>query len=48
MKKERKVVWIKPNSDWNRCPVRLVEKYLNLIPYGGSKGNLYVQSLKKP
>ena len=48
MKKECKVIWIKPNVNWVRCPVRIIEKYLNLISYGGSKGNLYVQSLKKP
>ena len=48
MKKERKVVWIKPNSTWQRCPVRLFDKYVNLLPEGGSKPNLYLQSLKKP
>ena len=48
MKKERKVVWIKPNTNLVRCPVRLVEKYLSLILYGGMKGNLYVQSFKRP
>ena len=48
MKKARKIVWIKPNSNFQRCPVCFVEKYLNLIPYGGVKGNLYVQSLRKP
>ena len=48
MKKERKVVWIKGNSDFRRCPVRLVEKYLSLVPIEGSKPNFYVQSLRKP
>ena len=47
MKKERKIVWIKPNVNVNRCPVRLVEKYLNLLPVGGSKPNLYLHSLRK-
>ena len=48
MKKERKVVWVKPNSSWERCPVRIVQKYLNLLPKIGVKANLYLQSLKKP
>ena len=31
MKVDRKIVWVHPNkSDVNRCPVRLVEKYLSL------------------
>ena len=30
MKKERKIVWIKPNNNYLRCPVRIVEKYLKL------------------
>ena len=47
MKKERKVVWVKPSSNINRCPVRLVEKYINLLPKGGSKPNFYLQSLRK-
>ena len=48
MKKERKIVWIKPNSDLTRCPVRIIEKYLNLLPLTGVKPNLYLQSLKWP
>ena len=48
MKKECKIVWIKPNVNVNRCPVRLVEKYLNLLPVGGSKPNFYLHSLRKP
>ena len=47
MKKERKIVWIKPNKNVNRCPVRLVEKYINLLPKCGVKQNLYLHSLKK-
>ena len=31
-----------------RCPVRLVEKYLRLLPTGGMKPNLYLHSLRKP
>ena len=49
MKKERKVVWIKPNmNDWTQHPVRIVEKYFNLLLTEGAKPNLYLQSLKKP
>ena len=48
MKKERKVVWVKPSNNITRCPVRLVEKYMNLLPVGGAKGNFYMQSLRKP
>ena len=48
MKKERKIVWIKPNVNMSRCPVRLVEKYLNLVPQWGTKSNFYLQSLKRP
>ena len=48
MKKERKVVKIKPNTNPVRCPVRIIEKYLNLLPFGGTKPNLYLQSLQKP
>ena len=48
MKKERKVVWVKPNTVMNRCPAHLVEKYINLLPKTGVKPNLYLQSLKKP
>ena len=47
MKKERKIVWVKPNVNWQQCPVRLIEKYFNLLPKGGAKPNLYLQSLKK-
>ena len=48
MKKERKIVWIKPSSNVNRCPVRIVEKYMKLLPQSGSKPNLYLHSLKYP
>ena len=48
MKKERKIVWIKPNRNVNRCPVRIVQKYISLIPKSGTKSNLYVHSLKHP
>ena len=48
MKKDRKVVWIKPNDSPMRCPVRLIEKYISLLPVGGCKPNFYLQSLRKP
>ena len=39
MKKEKKTVWIKPNSNVVRCPVRLIEKYVNLLSCNGLKPN---------
>ena len=48
MKKERKIVWVKPSSNWERDPVRIVEKNLSLLPKEDKKPNLYLQSLKKP
>ena len=33
MRHERKIVWVYPNNmNINRCPVRLIEKYLSLCP----------------
>ena len=46
MKKDRKIVWIKPNSNVNRWPVRLIEKYIKLLPTTGAKPNFYLQSLR--
>ena len=49
MHRERKVVWIYPNQgNSSRCPVRLIEKYLNLCPKYHKKSNFYLQSLAKP
>ena len=48
MKKECKVVWIKPNVNVNRCAMQLIGKYLSLLPLEGEKPNLYLQSLKRP
>ena len=39
------MVWIYPSSDINRCPVRLVYKYLSLCPEVKKKLNFYLQSL---
>ena len=48
MKKERKVVWVYPNSEnISRCPVRLVDKYISLCPPYFKKENFYLQSLTK-
>ena len=49
MKKERKIVWISPSNNMNRCPVRLVDKYLSLCPEVDPKlkPNFYLRSLDK-
>ena len=48
-KKERKVVWVFPNQDVTKCPVRLVDKYMSLLPPVGKNGksNFYLRSLEK-
>ena len=48
MRHDRKIVWVYPSEDVNRCPVRLVEKYLSLCPNYTKKSNFYLQSLQKP
>ena len=49
MKHDRKTVWIYPNlGNCNRCPVRLIEKYLSLCPAYYRKANFYLKSLQKP
>ena len=48
MHNERKVVWVYPNeSNINRCPVRLVQKYLSLCPPYFKKDNFYLKSKQK-
>ena len=49
IKKDRKVVWVFPSENVNRCPVRLVDKYMSLCPDGGKnkKANFYLRSLEK-
>ena len=32
LRKERKVIWVHPSTNPIRCPVRLVDKYMSLIP----------------
>ena len=38
MRNERKIVWVYPNkTNIQRCPLRLVQKYLSLCPKNGKK-----------
>ena len=49
MKHDHKTVWIYPNlGNCNRCPIRLIEKYLSLCPAYYRKANFYLKSLQKP
>ena len=49
MRKDRKIVWIFPSKNINRCPVRLIDKYMSLYPSVGKNGksNFYLRSLEK-
>ena len=50
MRKERKVVWVYPSANVNRCPVRIVDKYISLLPPvkpTSKKCNFYLRSLDK-
>ena len=49
LKKECKVVWVFPSENVNRCPVRLVDKYVSLTPNVGKskKANFYLHCLEK-
>ena len=50
MQKQRKVVWIYPSENVNRCPVRLVDKYMSLCPQVKNdkvKANFYLRSHEK-
>ena len=44
MQKERKITRVNPSSNVNKCPVRLVDKYMSLLPPVGpkSKPNFYL------
>ena len=49
-RKERKVVRVYPSSNIERCPVRLVDKYVSLCPQiykTGKKPNFYLRPLEK-
>ena len=51
IRKDRKVVWIYPGKDINRCPVRLIDKYISLCPQVKNqkqKPNFYLHSLDRP
>ena len=49
MHKERKIVWVYPSQNVVRCPVRIIDKYISLLPpvRDGRKPNFYLQSLNK-
>ena len=44
MRQERKIVWVYPSKNLQRCPVRLAQKYLSLCPNYIKKPNFYLQS----
>ena len=48
MRAERKIVWVYPSENLDRCPVRLTQKYLSLCPRFVKKPNFYLRSLEKP
>ena len=49
MHNERKIVWVYPYSrNINRCPVRLVQKYLSWCPPYFKKDNFYLKAKQKP
>ena len=49
MRKERKVVWVYPSANSSRCPVRIIDKFMSLLPpvRGKRKANLYLRSLER-
>ena len=47
MRNERKIVWVYPSENVNRCPVRLTQKYLSLCPQYQKKPNFYLQARQK-
>lgn len=47
MRHEHKVVWVYPSANVDRCPVRLVDKYVSLCPPYYKKPNFYLQSKQK-
>ena len=49
MRRDRKVVWVFPNTqNVTKCPVRLVQKYINLCPKSyHKKENFYLKGLTK-
>ena len=47
MNKQRKIVWVYPSDNVNKCPVRLTDKYISLCPPYFRKANFYLQGLHK-
>ena len=50
LRRERKVHWIHPSDNVNRCPVHLIDKYMSLCPAVTKKNhkpNFYLRSLEK-
>ena len=50
MRKDRKIVWVYPSENATRCPVRIVDKYICLLPPvkpTSKKCNFYLRSLDK-
>ena len=47
MRNERKIVWVYPSENIDRCPVRLTQKYLSLCPDYKKKPIFYLQSRHK-
>ena len=50
-KKEQKIIWVHPSENELGCPVRIVDKYMSLIPpvtKKSKKDNFYLHSLEKP
>ena len=49
MRKERKIVWVYPSANVNRCLVRIIDKYVSLLPpmCKSRKPNFYLRSLDK-
>ena len=47
LRNERKIVWVYPSENRDRCPVRLTQKYLSSCPQYTKKPNFYLQSRVK-
>ena len=47
MRNDRKIVWVYPSDNVERCPVRLVDKYISLCPPYFKKPNFYLQAKQK-
>ena len=50
MCKDRKVVWVYPSQNPVRCPVRIIDKYISLLPpvkVNSKKANFYLHSLER-